>query len=100
MLTGSDFETLLRGALAAWACDDQISLKNEGLSAVIRRGGESVATVSHTVEPFGSVWRIDPHDGKREIIHTSIVATLRDLQALLCPDRLSGRVLFLREGLA
>ena len=87
------FQTLIEGALGAWQVDVEPVFAATEFVCRILRDGEEVLVVSIEDQPFGMIWRI-VEPGRRDRVHPSIVPALRGLREILCPDRATGRVLF------
>ncbi|MDA1308325.1 MAG: hypothetical protein O2985_01830 [Proteobacteria bacterium] len=87
------FRVLIEGALAAWQLDVELVFAATEPICRILRDGEEVLAVSIEDQPFGMIWRI-VEPGRRDRVHPSIVPALRGLREILCPDRATGRVLF------
>ena len=87
------FRTLIEGMLAVWQLDVELVFAVTEPVCDILRDGESVLIISIEDQPFGMIWRI-VEPGRRDRVHPSIVPALRGLREILCPDRGTGRVLF------
>ena len=96
-MTPERFRLLIEGTLAVWRVEGSLSFKDGEASCHITAEGRDMATVSREVQPFGTVWRIQ-EPGRRDRVHPSVGAALRSLREILCPERSTGRVLFVSEG--
>lgn len=96
-MTPERFRLLIEGTLTVWRVEAVLSFKDGDTLCGIAVQGRDLATVSREVQPFGTVWRLQ-EPGRRDRVHPSVGAALRGLREVLCPDRSTGRVLFVSEG--